>query len=60
LSKLVITFVCDNRHDVETVTLDLARRGEVSEEEIWRMLTKDCRCIKCGSNRFIYRTRYKD
>ncbi|MCG9968632.1 hypothetical protein L9W92_11285 [Pelotomaculum terephthalicicum JT] len=60
MSKLVITFICENRHDLETVTVDLARRGEVTKEEIWRMLTKDCRCKKCGSDKFIYRTRYKD
>jgi len=60
LSKLVITFICENRHDIETVTVDLARRGEVTKEEIWQMLTKDSRCKKCGSDKFIYRTRYKD
>lgn len=60
MSKLVITFICENRHDVETVTVDLARRGEVSKEEIREMLTRDCRCRKCGSDKFIYRTRYKE
>ncbi|MDF9408082.1 MAG: hypothetical protein A4E52_00049 [Pelotomaculum sp. PtaB.Bin013] len=60
MSKLVITFICENRHDIETVTVDLARRGEVTKEEIWQMLTKDSRCKKCGSDKFIYRTRYKD
>gem|GEM_PF-1108106 len=59
LSKMVITFVCENRHDVETVTFDLTWRGEVSEEEIRQMITKNCRCRKCGSDKFIYRTRYK-
>lgn len=60
MSKLVITFICENRHNVESVTVDLTRRGEVSEEEIWQMLTRDCRCTKCGSSNFTYRTRYKD
>ena len=60
MSKLVITFICENRHDVETVTFDLARWGEVSKEDIWRALTKECRCRKCGSDKFIYRTRYKE
>lgn len=59
MSKLAITFICENRHDVETITIDLSRRGEVTQEEIWQMLTKDCRCRKCGSDKFIYRTRYK-
>ncbi|OPY57884.1 MAG: hypothetical protein A4E55_01313 [Pelotomaculum sp. PtaU1.Bin035] len=59
MSKLVITFICENGHDVETVTVDLARREEVTKEEVWRMLTRDCCCKKCGSDRFIYRTRYK-
>jgi len=58
--KLVITFVCENRHDVETVTVDLSRKGELSEEEIWQMQSRSCRCRKCGSARFTYRTRYKD
>lgn len=60
MSKLVITFICENRHDVETVTVDLSRREELTKEDIRRMLTKDCRCKKCGSTDFIYRTRYKD
>ena len=60
MSKLVITFVCENRHDVETVYVDLARHGEVSQENIRQMLTRDCRCRKCGSDKFIIRTRYKE
>lgn len=60
MSSLVITFICENRHDVETVSFDISRRGEVSEEEIWGMMTKDCRCSKCGSDKFTYRTRYKE
>ncbi|HOV79059.1 MAG TPA: hypothetical protein PK728_03055 [Bacillota bacterium] len=60
MSKLVITFVCENRHDVETVTFDLARRGGMSEEEIWKTQTKGCLCKKCGGKIFTYRTRYKD
>jgi len=60
LSKLVITFICENRHDVETVTFDLSWKKDVSEEEIWKWLTKDCRCKKCGSEKFLYRTRYKE
>ena len=58
MSRLAITFICENRHDVETVMVDLTRRGEVAQED-WQMLTKDCRCRKCGSDKFIYRTRYK-
>lgn len=60
MSKLVVTFVCENRHNVESITVDLSRREEVTEEEIWQMLTKDCRCTKCGSDKFTYRTRYKE
>lgn len=60
MSKLVITFVCENRHEVEAVTVDLSRTGELSAEEIWRMQSKGCRCRKCGSDKFTYRTRYKD
>ena len=60
LSKLVITFVCENRHDVETVTFDLNRCGEIPPEEIWQLLRKGCRCNKCGSDKFTYRTRYKE
>ncbi len=60
MSKLVITFVCENRHDVEAVTVDLARMGDVTREEIWQLLTKGTRCKKCGSEKFIYRTRYKE
>lgn len=60
LSKLVITFICENRHDVETVAFDLSWEKDVSEEEIWKWLTKDCRCKKCGSKKFLYRTRYKE
>ncbi|VFU18426.1 conserved hypothetical protein [anaerobic digester metagenome] len=59
LSKLVITFVCENKHDVETVTIDLKRRGEVDEKDIWQMMTRGCRCTKCGCKPFTYRTRYK-
>lgn len=61
MSKLVITFICEHRHEVETVIVDLSRRGgEVTEAEIWRMQTKNSRCKKCGSNNFVYRTRYKE
>lgn len=60
MRKLVITFICENRHDVETVTIDLSRKGDVSSEEIWQMQSKGCRCRKCGSSKFIYRTRYKN
>lgn len=60
MSKLVITFVCENRHEVEVVTVDLKRTGELSSDEIWEMQSKDCRCRKCGSENFIYRTRYKE
>lgn len=60
LSKLVITYVCENRHDVETVIIDLKRRGKVEEEDIWKMMTRGCRCTKCGCKPFTYRTRYKD
>ena len=59
MSKLVITFVCENRHEVEAVTVDLKRTGVLSSDEIWQMLSKECRCRKCGSDNFIYRTRYK-
>ncbi len=60
MSKLVITFICANRHDVESVTFDLAWKKEISEVEIWKLLTKNCRCKKCGSTEFLYRTRYKE
>ncbi|OPX88808.1 MAG: hypothetical protein A4E53_01767 [Pelotomaculum sp. PtaB.Bin104] len=60
MSKLVITFICENRHDVESVTIDLARKGEVSREDIWRLMTRGSRCAKCGSVKFVYRTRYKE
>ncbi len=60
MRKLVITFVCENRHDVETVTVDLSRTGVLSEEEIRQMQSRGCRCRKCGSTRFTCRTRYKD
>ncbi len=60
MSRLVITYICENRHDVETVTIDLTRKGEVTKDEIRRMMTKGCRCQKCGSDKFIYRTRYKE
>ncbi|MDD2444222.1 MAG: hypothetical protein PHS52_06965 [Desulfotomaculaceae bacterium] len=59
MSKLVITFICENRHDVEAVTVDLARTGELTKEDIWKLMTKGCRCRKCGSDKFIYRVRYK-
>ncbi|MDD3652763.1 MAG: hypothetical protein PHO01_01065 [Desulfotomaculaceae bacterium] len=59
MSKLVITFVCENRHDVESVTIDLDRLGQVSKEDIWRLRTKGSRCAKCGSAKLIYRTSYK-
>ena len=32
MSKLVITLFAKNKHDVETVTIDLKRRGEVDEK----------------------------
>ena len=60
MSRLAITFVCENRHNVETVTVDLNRYGDINEEDIWKLMTKGCRCAKCGSKRFIYRTRYKE
>ncbi len=60
MSKLAVTFICENRHDVETVTVDLNRRGEIDEEEIWRLMTRGCRCVKCGGKIFTYRTRYRD
>lgn len=60
MSRLAITYMCENKHDMETVIVDLTRRGAITEEEIWRLLTKNSRCRKCGSEKFIYRTRYKD
>lgn len=36
MSKLVITFVCENRHEVEAVTVDLNRTGDLTREEIWQ------------------------
>lgn len=60
MSRLVITFICENRHEVETVSVDLTRRGEVNEEDIWRMRTKNSRYPKCGSDHMLYRTRYKE
>lgn len=60
MSKLVITFICENRHDVESIYVDLTRWGEFAPEDFRQMLTKDCRCRKCGSDKFIIRTRYKE
>jgi len=60
LRKLVVTFVCENRHNVESVTVELKDRGELTDNEIWALQTKGCRCKKCGSNIFNYHTRYKD
>jgi hypothetical protein len=59
LRKLTVTFVCENRHDVESVTIDLERRGELTGDEIWELMTRGCQCKKCGSKNFTYRTRYK-
>lgn len=58
--KLVITFICENRHNVETVSVDLVRWQDISKEDMWNMLSRDCRCSKCGSDKFTIRTRYKD
>lgn len=59
MKKLIVTFVCENRHDVESVTVDLERRGDLTNDEIWALQSKNCHCKKCGSKNFIYRTRYK-
>ncbi len=59
MRKLTVTFVCENRHDVESVTVDLTRRGDLTNDEIWELQTKGCQCKKCGSKNFIYRIRYK-
>jgi hypothetical protein len=59
LSKLLVTFICENKHNVETVTVDIERFGEVTEEKIHGLLTKGSYCKECGSREFIYRTRYK-
>ena len=54
MSKLVITYVCENRHDVETVIIDLKRRGKVEEEDIWKMMTRGCRCTtSAAANPYI-------
>lgn len=55
----MLTFLCENRHEVESVIIDLTRRPDISEEEIWQLLSKNCRCVKCGSAVFTYRVRYK-
>ncbi|MDD4237247.1 MAG: hypothetical protein PHT62_01640 [Desulfotomaculaceae bacterium] len=59
MRKLTVTFVCENRHAVESVTVDLTSRGEVTSDDIWELQTKDCQCKKCGSKIFTYHTRYK-
>lgn len=60
MKRLVVTFICENRHDVETVTVDLSRLSkELSEDDIWRLPGREIQCKKCGSKNFIYRTRYK-
>lgn len=56
----MLTFLCENRHEVESVIVDLTRRPDITEEEIWQLLTKkNGSCVKCGSAVFTYRVRYK-
>lgn len=59
MKKLIVTFVCENRHDVESVTVDMEQRGDLTSDEIWQLQTKGSQCMKCGSKNFTYRTRYK-
>jgi len=60
LSRMAVTFVCENRHDVESIIIDLSRRPGFEEDEIWKLLSKNCRCCRCGSTVFTYRVRYKE
>ena len=61
MRRLVVTFICENRHNVESITIDLSRRDkELTEDDIWQLLSREIQCKKCGSRNFIYRTRYKD
>jgi hypothetical protein len=59
LRKLTVTFMCENRHEVESVTVDLSRRPEIIEEDIWELQTRGSYCRKCGSKVFVYHVRYK-
>jgi len=60
LSRMAVTFVCENRHEVESIMIDLTRRPGLEEDEIWQLLSKNCRCRRCGSTVFTYRVRYKE
>lgn len=59
MKKLTVTFVCENRHLVESVTVDLTRRDDLTNDELWQLQTKGCQCMKCGSKNFTYHIRYK-
>jgi len=62
LKKLIVTFMCENRHEVESVTVDLLRKPEINpekiEENIWELQTRGSYCRKCGSKTFVYHVRY--
>lgn len=63
MRKLTVTFMCENRHEVESVTVDLSRKPEISpeiiEENIWELQTNGSYCPKCGSKTFVYHISYK-